>query len=254
MSLQIDLSVSEAGCLFQDDSEPAQQKGQSVKKKRQPFPPKHYIATLEALKSSEYPLPIVGPDGKLECPEGYIATKAGGGDEEPALIGLDCEMCVTEEGFELTRISLVDHQGQVMLDQLVVPDNPITDYNTRYSGITAEMLAPVTTRLADIQVKFLELVPAEALLVGHALQNDLRALKILHANIIDTAFLYPHPKGPPYRSALRKLTEKFLKRQIQNGSHDSIDDARAAMELALLKFRYCTLPTSQHMPSCISAC
>lgn len=45
-------------------------------------------------------------------------------------------------------------------------------------------------------------------------------------------------QGPPYRSALRKLTEKYLKRQIQNGSHDSIDDARAAMELALLKFRY----------------
>ncbi|CAL8460741.1 g272 [Coccomyxa elongata] len=235
-ALEAGMDASDAAA--KDNGEAAQEQ-KSKKQKKLPFPPKHYIATLENLKSSEYPLPVVGPAGELACPEGYIATRPGPkGDEDPALIGLDCEMCVTEEGFELTRVSLVDEQGQVLLDELVVPDNPITDYNTRFSGITAEMLAPVTTRLPDIQAKFLELVPAEALLVGHALQNDLKALKILHANIIDTAFLFPHPKGPPYRSALRKLTEKFLKRQIQNGSHDSIDDARAAMELALLKFRH----------------
>lgn len=54
----------------------SQHKGSS-KQKRQPLPPKHYIATLETLKSSEYPLPIAGPDGKLVCPEGYIATQPG---------------------------------------------------------------------------------------------------------------------------------------------------------------------------------
>ena len=51
-----------------------------------------------------------------------------------------------------------------------------------------------------MQERFLEMVPAEALLVGHALQNDLVALKICHRNCIDTAFLFPHPKvrpGPP---------------------------------------------------------
>jgi RNA exonuclease 1 len=30
--------------------------------------------------------------------------------------------------------------------------------------------------------------------VGHALENDLSALRMLHANVIDTAMLYPHPR------------------------------------------------------------
>ena len=48
----------------------------------------------------------------------------------------------------------------------------------RFSGITAAMLRPVTTVVKDVQVKLLRLLPRDAVLVGHSLENDLRALKV----------------------------------------------------------------------------
>ena len=80
------------------------------------------------------------------------------------------------------------------MDEYCVPDNPITDYNTRFSGISAETLENVTQRLGDIQQAFCQHVKAETLLVGHGLENDLAALKITHARNIDTSIIYPHPK------------------------------------------------------------
>lgn len=75
-------------------------------------------------------------------------------------------------------------------------------------------------------------------LIGHALENDLNAVRIIHPTIIDTVLLYPHPRGLPIRHGLKYLAKTYLEKDIQMGGaqgHDSKEDARAAGDL--VRFR-----------------
>lgn len=51
--------------------------------------------------------------------------------EEQGVYALDCEMCYTTYGLELTRVTVINEDCNVMYETLVKPQNPIIDYNTR---------------------------------------------------------------------------------------------------------------------------
>ncbi|XP_043945433.1 RNA exonuclease 5 [Protopterus annectens] len=187
-----------------------------------------YLVSEEEMKQYKYPL--------TDCPgfEDFIHTGCTGPvtDNSP-LFGLDCEMCLTENGSELARISVVDAGGCCVMDELVKPKARIINYLTRFSGITRKMLRHVKTRLKDVQDRLKQLLPTDAVLVGHSLENDLRALQMIHHNIIDTSLLYPRELGQKFK--LKFLAQAVLGKVIQcrkEVGHDPSEDARAALQLA----------------------
>ncbi|KAH9360532.1 hypothetical protein HPB48_009334 [Haemaphysalis longicornis] len=153
------------------------------------------------------------------------------------VFALDCEMCFTIRGFEVARVSVVDCNGTTVYDSYVRPGSPVLDYNTAFSGITAAHLRNAHTTLQDVQAALLRLVNTSTVLVGHGLENDLRVLRLVHGRVVDTAMVFPHYRGLPYRRSLRSLVGEYLSRGVPNGrlGHDSVEDAKACMELMLWK-------------------
>lgn len=156
------------------------------------------------------------------------------------IFALDCEMCLVGTEEVITRVSLINFKGEVVIDELVRPDADITDFKTKYLGITKEMLEGVTTTLRDIQDRLVATVAASDILIGHSLEHDLTVLKLKHLNVIDTAVIYDHDNGPPSKPSLRQLALKYLDRYIQTGEstgagHSSVEDATACLDLVKLK-------------------
>ncbi|XP_007952760.1 RNA exonuclease 1 homolog [Orycteropus afer afer] len=180
-------------------------------------------------------------DGRKESLEGFVKTFSKGlaEDAHPGVYALDCEMSYTTYGLELTRVTVVDTDMQVVYDTFVKPDNEIVDYNTRFSGVTEADLADTSITLRDVQAVLLSMLNADTILIGHSLESDLLALKVIHSTVVDTAVLFPHRLGLPYKRSLRNLMADYLKQIIQDNvdGHSSSEDASACMHLMIWKIR-----------------
>ena len=63
---------------------------------------------------------------------GYVMTPSRVAESTKCVYALDCEMCYTTEGLELTRVSVVDMALKPVYEAIVKPTHTIVDYNTRY--------------------------------------------------------------------------------------------------------------------------
>jgi len=155
-------------------------------------------------------------------------------------------MAYTTNGMELIRVTVLDDNDRPVFDLLVRPEGEIYDFNTRFSGITHDIFAEQVTVSFDEALEMLKhYVSRETIILGHGLENDLLALRVLHFCVVDTALVFPHPRGRPYRLGLKDLMKRETGLDIQTAGkdgHSSVEDAAAASLLVRKKIREDAFP------------
>lgn len=170
----------------------------------------------------------------------FQPTPAPTGPSDPrsdTFFALDCEFVYTTVGKEAARVTVVDRYGKEVLDCVFRPEHEIVDPNTRYSGLTINEIESSNWTLNDVRKLLFEKINSDTLLIGHGLENDLKTLRIVHSNVIDTSvlFLRSDVLGCTFKQSLKSLAREHLDMEIQAdpGGHDSGEDAWAAMQLVL---------------------
>lgn len=209
------------------------------------------------------------------------------------LLAIDCEMIHTTVcENDLARVTIVECNTKTITSEkcvfsliydvyVEIPDTiKVIDYKTQYSGITAQILENASSKypknvIRDHVLNFIlppelhELLYAEKVhhsidlsalsnvslpfIVGHGVENDLRALGLIYPLIVDTCVLY---QCGPRRPRLQDLARRYLLKDIQNNieaGHSSIEDAEAALHLVLLRLELSNIQVSSIFSRCINS-
>ncbi|EKM53481.1 uncharacterized protein PHACADRAFT_259897 [Phanerochaete carnosa HHB-10118-sp] len=150
-------------------------------------------------------------------------------------VAIDCEMVglgIKGSESSLARVSIIDFNGVVELDEIVQQKERVVDYRTKWSGIRPEDMTRAKP-FREVQNRVAALIEGKVL-VGHAVHNDLKALLLSHPHYLtrDTQVLAAkHNVVKSKRPSLRHLVEHEFGIAIQEGEHSSVIDARATMAI-----------------------
>lgn len=167
---------------------------------------------------------------------------------------LDCEMVGVEGGAsELVSLTAVDFlTGELVVDSLVRPRQPVIDWRTHIHGISPAGLSIAHARGLTLdgwqsaRAELFKHVDQDTVLIGQSLQYDLAALHIQHACVVDSAILASEAvfgkKGKPryWGLGLKDICNELLGLKIReqaplsaNKLHDGLEDVLAAREVVL---------------------
>lgn len=98
------------------------------------------------------------------------------------------------------RVSVIEYfTAEVLIDKLVFPDEPILNYNSRFSGVNhaqitrAKSMGDCFFGIAAAREAIWKFVGPDTVVVAHSGQNDLNSLRWLHGNIVDTQLVESLP-------------------------------------------------------------
>ncbi|KAK3092038.1 hypothetical protein FSP39_024652 [Pinctada imbricata] len=175
------------------------------------------LNTVQMLQEG-YPMPVKSSENSYKNFK-YTNKKYSTVTSQSPMFGLDCEMCMTTaKRPELTWVSVINENLETVYNTLVKPYNKVTNYLTRWSGITKALLDPVNKRLEEVQRDLQKLLPPDAILCGQSLQCDLLALQMFHPYVIDTSVIYNLSGQHGIKPSLKILTQRFLGYLYENSS------------------------------------
>ncbi|RYP87409.1 hypothetical protein DL769_000505 [Monosporascus sp. CRB-8-3] len=189
-----------------------------------------------------------------------LSSQLSIGNAKRRVVVLDCEMVGVPfweganrcEVGELGQLCAVDAlTGEVLIDMLVQPAQKVSNWRTRYSGLTPAAMrsARFEGRLLygwrGARTELLKYVGPDTILIGQNLQSDLFMLRLAHDRVVDTAIQTAEAVfGMDNRLgrfwSLKDLAKTLLGMKIQVGKygHDCVEDTLATREVALWCLRF----------------